>query len=103
MSSGKVYFWNIDTNEVAWDPPEGSEPRSAEENAATLAQSRGEVVSPIGTEERPVSPDLQAGGVENIGKSAEEAEGQCVPDGNENAAEVHMEEGQAPLQQVFGH
>lgn len=28
MASGQVYFWNSSTNEVAWEPPEGSMPRS---------------------------------------------------------------------------
>ncbi len=28
MASGKVYFWESATNVVAWDPPEGSRPRS---------------------------------------------------------------------------
>ena len=27
MASGQVYFWNSATNEVAWDPPQGSMPR----------------------------------------------------------------------------
>ena len=28
MASGKVYFWDSTTNGVAWDPPDGSHPRS---------------------------------------------------------------------------
>lgn len=27
MVSSQVYFWNSSTNEVAWEPPEGSNPR----------------------------------------------------------------------------
>lgn len=38
MSSGQVYFWHMETNEVVWDPPEGSRPRSDEEKAF-LAQA----------------------------------------------------------------
>ncbi len=37
MGSGKVYFWNEDTDDVAWDPPEGSVPRSKQQNDATFA------------------------------------------------------------------
>ena len=28
MASGKVYFWESSTNGVAWEPPQGSRPRS---------------------------------------------------------------------------
>lgn len=37
MGSGRVYFWCEDTDEVAWDPPEGSVPRSKQQNDATFA------------------------------------------------------------------
>ncbi|KAK9906386.1 hypothetical protein WJX75_000970 [Coccomyxa subellipsoidea] len=37
MDSGKVYFWNEETDDVAWDPPEGSVPRSKQQNDATFA------------------------------------------------------------------
>ncbi|EIE24375.1 hypothetical protein COCSUDRAFT_83679 [Coccomyxa subellipsoidea C-169] len=39
MGSGKVYFWNEDTDDVAWDPPEGSVPRSKQQNDATFAEA----------------------------------------------------------------
>jgi hypothetical protein len=32
-----VYFWNEANNEVAWDPPAGSEPRSKGDNKAIFA------------------------------------------------------------------
>ena len=37
MASGKVYFWNRATNEVAWDPPAGSTPRSRQTTDAVFA------------------------------------------------------------------
>ena len=37
MASGKVYFWDSDTNEVAWQPPANAKPRSKHDNAATFA------------------------------------------------------------------
>ena len=32
-----MYFWNEANNEVAWDPPAGSQPRSEGENEAVFA------------------------------------------------------------------
>lgn len=37
MASGKVYFWDSTTDEVAWDPPAGTQPRSKQETADTFA------------------------------------------------------------------
>ena len=37
MSSGQVYFWEHDTDEVAWEPPPGGKPRSKQANAVTFA------------------------------------------------------------------
>ena len=37
MASGKVYFWDSATDEVAWEPPPGAQPRSKQDNAATFA------------------------------------------------------------------
>lgn len=37
MASGKVYFWEQDTDEVAWEPPPGGKPRSKQDNAVTFA------------------------------------------------------------------
>ena len=37
MASGKVYFWNSATDEVAWEPPEGSVPRSKQDTDAVFA------------------------------------------------------------------
>lgn len=39
MSSGQVYFWHMETNEVVWDPPEGSKPRRVEGIALASAQA----------------------------------------------------------------
>lgn len=56
MASGQVYFWESVTNGVAWDPPEGSHPRStslqqqhdlqAERDTATAAQAAQTVSAP---------------------------------------------------------
>ncbi len=35
MVSSQVYFWNSTTNEVAWEPPEGSNPR-CDKNCTSL-------------------------------------------------------------------
>lgn len=37
MATGKVYFWDSATVEVAWEPPAGAQPRSKHDNAATFA------------------------------------------------------------------
>ena len=37
MASGKVYFWDSATDEVAWEAPPGTQPRSKHDNAATFA------------------------------------------------------------------
>lgn len=38
MASGKVYFWDSNTDEVAWEPPAGTQPRSKQETADTFAE-----------------------------------------------------------------
>ena len=51
MASGKVYFWDSDTNEVAWEPPPGATPRSKHANAATFAAHvSASDLPPAGTE-----------------------------------------------------
>ena len=40
MLASQVYFWNQESNEVAWDPPAGSEPREIGENQAVFAAAR---------------------------------------------------------------
>ena len=42
MGSGQVYFWDSNSDEVAWDPPEGAKPRSEQANQATFAASKTE-------------------------------------------------------------
>lgn len=37
MATGKVYFWDSTTDEVAWEPPAGTQPRSKQETADTFA------------------------------------------------------------------
>lgn len=41
MGSGKVYFWNEETNEVAWDSPVGAIPRSRQHNEELFAACQG--------------------------------------------------------------
>eukprot|EP00884_Botryococcus_braunii_P004195 jgi/Botrbrau1/13777/Bobra.0056s0030.2 len=98
MSSGKVYFWNIETNEVAWDPPEGSVPRSDEENAATLAQSRGESTKAGSPEDQNQSGDLHAGAAGEAENGTEEAAEELDIDDNDNAPETQKQDGNALLQ-----
>ncbi len=38
MASGRVYFWESDSDEVAWEPPPGAKPRSKQDNAVTFAE-----------------------------------------------------------------
>jgi hypothetical protein len=40
MGSGKVYFWDEASDEVAWDPPPGAQPRTALQNDATFAAAK---------------------------------------------------------------
>lgn len=40
MASGKVYFWNGSSNEVAWQPPADSAPRSSHDTAAIYADAQ---------------------------------------------------------------
>ena len=42
MGSGQVYFWDSNSDEVAWEPPEGAKPRSEQANQATFAASKTE-------------------------------------------------------------
>ena len=44
MGSGQVYFWDSNSDEVAWDPPEGAKPRSEQANQATFAASKTEAL-----------------------------------------------------------
>jgi hypothetical protein len=57
MASGSVYFWNEDTNEVAWDPPDGALPRSKESNRQVFAEAHAEKPQP---EDDTRQPDARA-------------------------------------------
>ena len=48
MGSGRVYFWCEDNDEVAWDPPEGSVPRSKQQNDATFAAAHADTEEDAG-------------------------------------------------------
>ncbi|DBA73897.1 TPA: hypothetical protein ACH3X2_009548 [Trebouxia sp. C0005] len=55
MASGKVYFWEQDTDEVAWEPPPGAKPRSRQANAVTFTahSSPADPPSSLGTPDMP--------------------------------------------------
>jgi len=63
----QVYFWNEENNEVAWDPPEGSQPRTEGENEAVFAAAHAtpETIEAVKIE----SP---AAAAEDVGVSAED-------------------------------
>ena len=42
MASSAVYFWNESTDEVAWAPPAGAQPRSKRDTDALFAGARAE-------------------------------------------------------------
>ena len=46
MASGKVYFWDSATDEVAWEAPPGAQPRSKHDNAATFAAHLAPAATP---------------------------------------------------------
>lgn len=48
MESGQVYFWDSATDAVAWEPPAGAKPRSAQANEATFAAAQA--AAPAGQE-----------------------------------------------------
>ena len=57
MASGQVYFWEHDTDEVAWQPPPGGKPRSKQANAVTFAAHSSSADPPIsfGTPDMPAA------------------------------------------------
>ena len=54
MASGNVYFWEHDTDEVAWEPPPGGKPRSKQANAVTFAAHSSPADPPISLD----TPDM---------------------------------------------
>jgi len=56
MGSGQVYFWEHDTDEVAWEPPPGGKPRSKQANAVTFAAHSSPADPPISL----ATPDMPA-------------------------------------------
>ena len=70
MLASQVYFWNEESNEVAWDPPAGSEPRESGENEAVFAAAQassapqdsiqGQGSAPEPKHSRPVSAEQAA-------------------------------------------
>ena len=69
MASGKVYFWDSATDEVAWEAPPGTQPRSKHDNAATFAAH----VSPADT---PTAGTTGAAGTTGVALgSADHADG----------------------------
>lgn len=75
MASGQVYFWEHDTDEVAWEPPPSSVPRSKQANAATFAARSSPADPPISL----ATPDMP------------EADAAAVPAHANGDVEVHAE------------
>ncbi|DBB04500.1 TPA: hypothetical protein ACH3X1_012595 [Trebouxia sp. C0004] len=75
MASGKVYFWEHDTDEVAWEPPPGGKPRSKQANAVTFAAHSS-----------PANPPISLGAPDMAGEDAA-----AVPAHANGDVEVHAE------------
>lgn len=76
MASGKVYFWDSATDEVAWEAPPGAQPRSKHDNAATFAAH----VSPAAT----LTADM-AGIADTAGVASGAADGPSATTGSGGA------------------
>lgn len=85
MASGKVYFWESSTNGVAWEPPQGSRPRStslqheqelqaqrdaADASAATLSAHTASADLPAGPTHATTSAAVTEmdGGIKRLGR-----------------------------------
>lgn len=62
MATGKVYFWDSITDEVAWEPPTNTQPRSKQETADTFAAHVSATSGAPGTSQ-PATPTSAASGV----------------------------------------
>ena len=62
MATGKVYFWDSITDEVAWEPPTDTQPRSKQETADTFAAHISATSGAPGTSQ-PAAPTSAASGV----------------------------------------
>ena len=79
MASGKVYFWNDSNDEVAWEPPIGSQPRSKQETdhnfAAHLSATRtAAAADQLSTEPAPATVSLANGEKDATAAPAAKAE-----------------------------
>eukprot|EP00891_Asterochloris_glomerata_P007440 jgi/Astpho2/7440/Aster-x0320 len=87
MGSGQVYFWDSNSDEVAWDPPEGAKPRSEQANQATFAASKTEAQQATG----------DAGeGSPGPAPAAIEAEGLAATGGDTSSSHAQAEAQLAP-------
>ncbi len=86
MGSGQVYFWEHDTDEVAWEPPPGGKPRSKQANAVTFAAHSSPADPPISL----ATPDLPA------------ADAATVPAHANGDVEVHAESDSRQMGQTDG-
>ena len=69
MASGKVYFWDSEADEVAWEPPLGASPRSKQDNAVTFAAHVTTTDMPAATDTDPsadVAVDMDADGGDSM-------------------------------------
>ena len=85
MASGKVYFWDSATDEVAWEAPPGTQPRSKHDNAATFAAH----VSPADTSTADTAgtTGVASGSADRAtGPSATGSDGVQSPDAADTAA-----------------
>ena len=86
MGSGQVYFWEHDTDEVAWEPPPGGKPRSKQANAVTFAAHSSPADPPISL----ATPDMPG------------ADAAAVPAHSNGDVEVHAESDSRQMGQTDG-
>lgn len=89
MGSGKVYFWDSATDEVAWEAPPGAQPRSKHDNAATFAAH----VAPAATSAAGLADTGAASGSADGPSATTSSGGAQAPDTANTAAAVAAAEG----------
>ena len=81
MATGKVYFWDSTTDEVAWEPPAGTQPRSKQETADTFAAH----ISATSTAPTSETPAAEATATETAATAAPSAAAPAAIDSLEGA------------------
>ena len=74
MASGKVYFWNDTNDEVAWEAPTGSQPRSKQETDDDYAAHLSATRTPAATGQ--LSTDPAAAATAAAAAAASQADGE---------------------------